>query len=171
MLFVSSTSVYPDEPRLMREADAVQQPRRGFGRAAGRGPLCAALRASGAARWCAWAASSGRAGPPGRFLAGRRDLPQGNAPDNLLHLTDAVGVLSSHYSAQCLGPHLQCVRGRAPVAARLLPRRRRATSAWSRPLFCPKPAPAAKPLTAAWCASCVPYAFQHDDVLAALPYC
>jgi len=29
---------------------------------------------------------------PGRFLAGKKDIPNGNAPVNLIHLTDCVGI-------------------------------------------------------------------------------
>lgn len=92
VLFVSSTSVYPNEPRLMRESDAVST----------RDAASDVLRAEGhfVPRYGQWKSTvvrlGGLIGPeraPGRFLAGRRDLDQGNAPVNLVHLTDVVGVL------------------------------------------------------------------------------
>jgi nucleoside-diphosphate-sugar epimerase len=92
VIFVSSTSVYPDEPRVMRESDAVST----------RDAASDVLRAEGhfVPRYGQWKSTvvrlGGLIGPdrsPGRFLAGRRDLAQGNAPVNLVHLTDAVGVL------------------------------------------------------------------------------
>ena len=70
VLFVSSTSVYPDEPRLMREADAVST----------RDAASDVLRAEGhfVPRYGQWKSTvvrlGGLIGPdraPGRFLAGR----------------------------------------------------------------------------------------------------
>lgn len=39
---------------------------------------------------------AGLAGPgrnPGRFLAGKKDLPNGNAPVNFIHLNDCIGII------------------------------------------------------------------------------
>jgi nucleoside-diphosphate-sugar epimerase len=94
VLFVSTVGVYPDEPRLMREPDALST----------RDASSDVLRTEGhfVPRYGQWQSTVARLGgligpgrAPGRFLAGRCQLPHGSAPTNLLHLTDAVGVLST----------------------------------------------------------------------------
>lgn len=169
VLFVSSTSVYPDEPRLMREADAVST----------RDAASDVLRAEGhfVPRYGQWKSTvvrlGGLIGPdrsPGRFLAGRHDLPQGNAPVNLLHLTDAVGVLAAIIRHGAWGQTFN-------VCAAQHPRRRDFYPAAAHylalepPTFRDEPGGSGKTIDSSLVRRAVPYAFQHDDVLAALAYC
>ena len=96
VVFTSSTSVYPDPPRVVTEADA--------------GPTDALpLRRSGPAVWAAENALRatvgdrlvvlrlgglvGRDRQPARFLAGRRGVPRPRAPVNLVHQRDAVRAI------------------------------------------------------------------------------
>ncbi|RYY17257.1 MAG: SDR family NAD(P)-dependent oxidoreductase, partial [Cytophagaceae bacterium] len=114
VLFVSTTGVYPEEPRLMREQDAIST----------RDAASDVLRTEGhfVPRYGQWHSTvvrlGGLIGPgraPGRFLAGRRDLAQGDAPVNLLHLTDAVGVLSAIIKNNSWGYTLNvCALGHPP---------------------------------------------------------
>lgn len=92
VLFVSSTGVYPDEPRTMIEADALATPKSDS----------ELLRAESlftdadvpfATTVVRLAGLIGPHRPPGRFLAGRTNLPKPLAPVNLIHLTDCLGVL------------------------------------------------------------------------------
>ncbi|TPG61732.1 NAD(P)-binding domain-containing protein [Hymenobacter nivis] len=169
VLFVSSTGVYPDEPRLMREADAYSN----------RDAASDVLRAEGhfVPRYGQWRSTvvrlGGLIGPgraPGRFLAGRQDLAQGNAPVNLLHLTDAVGVLSAIIQHDTWGHTFN-------VAAAEHPRRRDFYPAAANylglvpPTFRPETSPTGKTIDSSLVRETLPYAFRHDDVLGALPYC
>lgn len=168
VLFVSTTGVYPDEPRFMRETDAVST----------RDAASDVLRTEGhfVPRYGQWQSTVVRLGgligperPPGRFLAGRRNLPQGNAPTNLLHLTDAVGVLSTIVGQGIWGHTLN-------VCAQMHPLRRDFYPAAARylglepPTFQPDSG-TGKTIDSSRLRSLVPYQFRHDDVLAALPYC
>lgn len=167
VLFVSTTGVYPDEPRLMRETDAVST----------RDAASDVLRTEGhfVPRYGQWQSTvvrlGGLIGPgraPGRFLAGRRNLPQGDAPTNLLHLTDAVGVLGTIIGQDIWGHTLN-------VCAQLHPLRRDFYPAAATyiglepPTFLP--GGTSKTIDSSRLRSLVPYDFQHDDVLAALSYC
>ena len=168
VVFVSSTGVYPDEPRLMREADALST----------RDAASDVLRAEGhfVPRHGQWQSTvlrlGGLFGPgraPGRFLAGRRELPLGDAPVNLLHLTDAVGVLGTVIGRGIWGHTLNvCALGHPPrrefypVAAALL--------GLEPPTFLADGA-GGKLIDSSRLRAVVPYAFRHDDVLAALADC
>lgn len=90
VIFTGSTSVYPDEAREMAEEDAQA--------ALDAPPVLLRAEAqveAGAARATVLrlAGLYGPGRPAGRFLAGRRDVPGGSAPVNLLHLDDAVGAV------------------------------------------------------------------------------
>ena len=168
VLFVSSTGVYPDEPRLMREPDALST----------RDAASDVLRTEGhfVPRYGQWQSTvvrlGGLIGPdraPGRFLAGRQNLPNGSAPVNLLHLTDAVGVLSTIIQHNVWGHTLN-------VCANTHPLRRDFYPAAARQLGMQPPTFLAedgggKTVDSSLLRSLVPYEFQHDDVMAALVAC
>lgn len=168
VLFVSTTGVYPDEPRLMRETDAVST----------RDAASDVLRTEGhfVPRYGQWQSTVVRLGgligpgrPPGRFLAGRRDLPQGNAPTNLLHLTDAVGVLSTIIGQNAWGHTLNVCAQTHPLRRDFYP----AAASYlglAPPSFQPGGG-TGKTIDSSRLRELVPYQFRHDDVLAALPYC
>ena len=169
VLFVSSTSVYPNEAREMRESDAIST----------RDAASDILRAEGhfVPRYGQWKSTvvrlGGLIGPgraPGRFLAGRRELAQGNAPVNLVHLTDVVGVLAAiikhgvwgHTFNVCAAQH-PLRRNFYPLAARFLQ--------LESPTFKEEHGATGKTIDSSLVRSLLPYQFQHDDVLAALPSC
>jgi len=169
VLFVSSTGVYPNEARVMREADAVST----------RDAASDVLRAEGhfVPRYGQWKSTvvrlGGLIGPdraPGRFLAGRRDLTQGNAPVNLVHLTDAVGVLSAIIEHRAWGHTFN-------VCANQHPRRRDFYPAAAEflqlesPTFLAENGVSGKTIDSSLVRQVVPYQFRHDDVLAALAHC
>ena len=168
VLFVSTSGVYPDEPRLMHEADAVST----------RDAASDVLRTEGhfVPRYGQWQSTVVRLGglfgpnrPPGRFLAGRQNLPQGDAPTNLLHLTDAVGVLSTIISQRIWGHTLNVCAQSHPLRRDFYP----AAAAYlglAAPTFQPH-SQGGKTIDSSRLRSLVPYTFAHDDVLAALPYC
>jgi nucleoside-diphosphate-sugar epimerase len=168
VLFVSTTGVYLDEPRIMREQDAIST----------RDAASDVLRTEGhfVPRYGQWKSTvvrlGGLIGPdraPGRFLAARHNLAQGDAPVNLLHLTDAVGVLQTIIDQEIWGHTLN-------ICASLHPSRREFYPAAAEylglqpPTFKPEYS-SGKLIDNSLMRSLVPYEFKHDDVLAAIPYC
>ncbi|QDA61763.1 SDR family oxidoreductase [Hymenobacter jejuensis] len=101
ILFVSSTSVYPDEPRVMTEVDAVSTA------TASSDLLRAESNFIQQSHWLTtvvrFGGLFGPARPPGRFLAGRQDVPNAQAPVNLIHLDDCVGLLMAIIRQQAWG--------------------------------------------------------------------
>ena len=169
VLFVSSTGVYPDEARLMRETDAVST----------RDAASDVLRAEGhfVPRYGQWKSTvvrlGGLIGPnraPGRFLAARHDLPQGNAPVNLVHLTDVVGVLTAIIEHETWGHTFNVCADQHPLRRDFYPAAARYLNL-EPPTFRDETGMRGKTIDSSLVREVVPYTFQHDDVLAALPYC
>ena len=169
VLFVSSTSVYPNEPRLMREAEALST----------RDAASDVLRAEGhfVPRYGQWKSTvvrlGGLIGPdraPGRFLAGRRDLPQGNAPVNLVHLTDVVGVLSNIIEYGAWGYTFNVCAAQHPLRRDFYPAAAQYLKLEA-PTFKEETDVIGKTIDSSLVRSVLPYQFRHDDVLAALPFC
>jgi nucleoside-diphosphate-sugar epimerase len=168
VLFVSTTGVYPDEPRLMREQDAIST----------RDAASDVLRTEGhfVPRYGQWKSTvvrlGGLIGPdraPGRFLAGRRDLAQGDAPVNLLHLTDAVGVLSTIIKENIWGYTLNVCAATHPTRREFYPAAARFLGL-EPPTFS-VPYGSGKIIDSSLLRSVVSYQFQYDDVLAAIAHC
>lgn len=93
VLFISSTSVYLDLNRVVTEEDITftreQQPENMLLQAEklfqeGDGWMTTVLRFGGLV---------GENRKPGRFLAGKKNVPNGDAPVNLIHLEDCVHIM------------------------------------------------------------------------------
>ena len=93
VLFVSSTSVYPDLNRVVTEEDIAfaeeQEPEHMLLQAerlfqSGEGWMTTILRFGGLV---------GGNRKPGRFLAGKKRVPNGDAPVNLIHLEDCIQII------------------------------------------------------------------------------
>ncbi|GAB3833717.1 NAD(P)H-binding protein [Hymenobacter jeollabukensis] len=168
VLFISSTGVYPDEPRPMSETDAVAVPEsenhllraEALFQQPGRPWQTTVLRLGGLM-------GPGRA--PGRFLVGRIDLPQPIAPVNMLHLDDAVGVSRAIIEQGVWSRTLNvCAAGH--------PSRQQFYEAAAAQLGLPAPqflpdGKGGKQINTDALRSAVAYDFRHDVPLAALPYC
>ncbi|WP_018477892.1 SDR family oxidoreductase [Pontibacter roseus] len=93
LLFVSSTSVYPDLNRVVTEEDVaytdVQNPENTL--------LQVEKLFQDKEDWVTtivrFGGLVGGSRQPGRFMAGKHNLPNGDAPVNLIHLEDCLGVL------------------------------------------------------------------------------
>ncbi|WP_201981114.1 Rossmann-fold NAD(P)-binding domain-containing protein [Hymenobacter rubidus] len=169
VLFVSSTGVYPDEPRLMRETDAIST----------RDAASDVLRAEGhfVPRYGQWKSTvvrlGGLIGPeraPGRFLAGRSNLTQGNAPVNLVHLTDVVGVLGCIIEQGAWGHTFNVCAAQHPLRRDFYPAAARHLQL-QEPTFKEEDGESGKTIDSRLVRSILPYQFKHDDLLAALAYC
>ncbi|MBF9237997.1 NAD(P)H-binding protein [Hymenobacter sp. BT683] len=169
VIFVSSTSVYPDEARMMRESDALST----------RDAASDVLRAEGhfVPRYGQWKSTvvrlGGLIGPdraPGRFLAGRRELANGNAPVNLLHLTDAVGVLAGIIKHDVWGHTFNVCAAQHPLRREFYPAAAHYLNLEA-PTFKVEKGVSGKIVDSSSVRKLVPYQFQHDDVLKALAHC
>lgn len=161
ILHVSSTGVYPDEPRIMHEADAQASANADApmlrAEALFSGPAHTVVRLGGLL-------GPGRAA--GRFLAGRHDLPQGDAPVNLIHLDDCVGLLQHIIAENSWGHTFNACAANHPTRREFYP------LAASRlglepPTFLSESA-GGKIIDSTLVRSITGYTFRHDDVLAAL---
>lgn len=94
LIFISSTSVYGDENREVKEEDE-PCPTTPSARALVvierylallQHPRITVLRMAGLV---------GGSRKPGRFLAGKKDVPDGEAPVNLVHLDDCIGLIEA----------------------------------------------------------------------------
>lgn len=168
VLFVSTVGVYPDEPRLLRETDALST----------RDAASDVLRTEGhfVPRYGQWQSTVVRLGglfgperPPGRFLAGRQHLPGGSFPTNLLHLTDAIGVLRTIIDEGVWGYTFNVCAARHPLRRDFYPEAARFIGL-TPPTFTDD-SRGGKTIDSSQVRQLVPYAFVHDDVVAALPYC
>ncbi|MDB2385964.1 SDR family oxidoreductase [Shewanella sp.] len=89
IVFVSTTGVYPAADKVMTEQDA-----QAHSDASAR--LLAAETLFSQKKHCCITRFAGLVGPkrhPGRFLAGRTDLPSPHAPVNIVHLDDCVAAV------------------------------------------------------------------------------
>ncbi|QHL86237.1 SDR family NAD(P)-dependent oxidoreductase [Nibribacter ruber] len=101
ILFISSTSVYPDLHREVTEQDAIASSdspslllRCEYQVQQAVGVHATIVRFGGL---------MGGKRHPGRFLAGRKDVPQPLAPVNMIHLQDCVGVLQGILQEEAWG--------------------------------------------------------------------
>ncbi|SHK69441.1 Rossmann-fold NAD(P)-binding domain-containing protein [Hymenobacter psychrotolerans] len=170
VLFVSSTSVYPNEARLMREGDAVSSP----------DAPSDLLRAEGqfTPRWGQWLTTVVRMGglfgperPPGRFLAARHNLPQGNAPVNLIHLDDCVGLLLHIIREKAWGYTFNACAGQHPPRRDFYPAAAEALGLAAPTFEAESGESGGKVIDSSLLRQITGYRFQHDDVLAALESC
>ncbi|MCA8830664.1 Rossmann-fold NAD(P)-binding domain-containing protein [Hymenobacter pini] len=163
-LLISSTGVYPDDPHLMREADAVaddlapqpllraealvQQPRHTVVRLAGlMGP--------------------GRA--PGRFLAGRTGVAHGEGPVNMIHLQDCVGLLQCILDRQLWGYTFNACAATHPSRRTFYTEA--ATRLGLQPPTFQEATTSSKQIDSSLIREKTGYQFRHDDVIAALAFC
>ena len=169
VIFVSTTGVYPNETRVMHETDAVST----------RDASSDILRAEGhfVPRYGQWKSTvvrlGGLIGPdraPGHFLAGRQNLQQGNAPTNLVHLADAVGVISNIIENNIWGHTFNVAADEHPLRRDFYP----AAASFLNlppPTFLPETGTTGKTVDSSRVRALVPYHFKHDDLLEALTAC
>ncbi|UPL51143.1 NAD(P)H-binding protein [Hymenobacter sublimis] len=164
VLLVSSTGVYADEPRLMREPDAQAAPTATApllqAEALFQGPHHTVVRLAGLM-------GPGRA--PGRFLAGRAGVPHGEAPVNLIHLQDCISLLSRIIEQELWGYTFNASAATHPT------RRTFYTAAATRlglqpPTFLEESS-GGKQIDSSLIRELTGYQFRHEDVVAALEYC
>ncbi|WP_199797531.1 Rossmann-fold NAD(P)-binding domain-containing protein [Hymenobacter amundsenii] len=164
VLLVSSTGVYPDEARVMQEADAQASLEANShllrAEALFQGPAHTVLRLAGL---------MGPTRAPGRFLAGRTGVAHGEAPVNMIHLQDAIGLITTILGLNIWGHTLN-------ASAASHPTRRTFYTAAATHLNLPPPTfeegtTGGKQIDSSAIRQLTRYQFRHDDVVAALNYC
>ncbi len=93
VIFVSSTSVYPDLSREVTEEDT-EEPTKASGKALIRFESLLNNSAEFKTTVLRFAGLIGYDRMPGRFLAGKKDVSNGDAPVNLIHRDDCVDIIA-----------------------------------------------------------------------------
>jgi nucleoside-diphosphate-sugar epimerase len=93
IIFVSSTGVYGDENRVVTEADT-PNPTRGSGKALVRVEHFLRQQTALPTTILRMGGLVGGDRKAGRFLAGKKDVKNGNAPINMIHRDDCIGVIN-----------------------------------------------------------------------------
>jgi len=169
VLFVSSTGVYADESRLMQEGDALASPEASSDLLRAENLFAAAdlaerttiLRLGGLI---------GPQRPPGRFLAGRENVANGQAPVNLIHLADCIGLISRIISQHEWGRTFNACAAHHPtrqefytLAAQHL--------GLTPPAFDPADTSSGKQVASTLVRQTTGYTFRFDDLIEALQHC
>lgn len=92
VLFISSTSVYGNENKLVTEQDELR-PDKPSGVALIRAEQKLQNNTTYASTVLRFAGLVGPNRHPGRFFAGKQDLPNGQAPVNMIHQTDCLQII------------------------------------------------------------------------------
>lgn len=121
VVFASSTSVYPRTDRVVTEADAPDDPAAAAEqmRASGIVLLEAERRLQAAPSFDAtvlrFAGLYGGDRQPGRFLAGRTNVSGGDAPVNLIHRDDCIGIVAALIEQNVRGEVFNACADRHPT--------------------------------------------------------
>ena len=163
LIFTSSTGVYPNDPRVMTEADAQAAPD-------SPSPLLraeAALAAAGVPLTVLrFAGLYGPGRPPGRFLAGRTEVGEGSAPVNLVHLDDCVGAVQRMLGGDFGGQTFNVCAAAHPLRRDFYPAAARALGLEA-PSFAPHEG-GGKIISSEAFRAATGYHFRHDDPLSDL---
>lgn len=161
LVFVSSTSVYGDDGDWVDEGTALA-PSTASGRALEQiegylhelgSPQATVLRMAGLA---------GGSRRPGRFLAGKTDLPNGEAPVNLVHLEDCIGIVKALIEQRAFGHTFNVVADEHPSRAELYTAQAK-QEGLAPPTFVQGPATAFKLVSNERVKEALGYTFLHPD--------
>lgn len=167
LVFASSTSVYPSLNRTVREADAGGPGLSASGRAlvAAEGDLNG--RAALATTVLRFGGLYGYDRQPGRFLAGRSGVSGPEAPVNLIHRDDCVGIVEAVLSGQARGETFNAVADEHPTRRALYVAKAR-EGGFEPPSFSDEPADW-KRVSNEHLKRTLGYRFIHPDPLAPAP--
>ncbi|WP_129714987.1 NAD-dependent epimerase/dehydratase family protein [Pedobacter sp. SYP-B3415] len=101
VIMISSTAVYADSCRDFDEDDTPEPDTAGGRNVRAAELLVTAYSPEGTLVRCGGLVGPGR--DPGRFFAGKRDIPNGQAPVNMLELEDAVSLISAIVKNEAFG--------------------------------------------------------------------
>ncbi|WP_242919159.1 SDR family oxidoreductase [Pontibacter liquoris] len=115
ILFVSSTSVYQDLNRLVTEEDIVFTDEQEPGNMLRRAEKLISGREEWLTTIVRFGGLVGGSRQPGRFLAGKQNVPQGDAPVNLIHLEDCLAILQRIIEQEKWGQTFNACAGEHPL--------------------------------------------------------
>ena len=102
VLFISSTSVYPDVQRVVTEEDATN-PDKESGKALLEVEKMLMTNKNFRSTILRFSGLIGYDRHPGRFLAGKKELKNGNVPVNLIHRDDCIAIINEIINKQVWG--------------------------------------------------------------------
>lgn len=102
VVFISSTSVYPDTNGPVTETE-ILPPVKSSGKALLKAESILRSQKGCITTVVRFAGLIGDDRLPGRFLAGKKDVRNGNAPINVIHRDDCIGLLVSMLQQRCFG--------------------------------------------------------------------
>ncbi|QEM08840.1 SDR family oxidoreductase [Mucilaginibacter rubeus] len=102
VVFISSTAVYADSNKHVNE-QTDPQPNTESGRILLEAENLFLAESRFKATIIRFAGLFGPARNPGRFFAGKKDIPNGDAPVNLIHLDDCIGISKAILAKQAFG--------------------------------------------------------------------
>lgn len=164
LIFISSTGVYGNENTTLDESAALD-PATASGRALVvierylqllRRPRSTVLRMGGLV---------GGDRKPGRFLAGKKDIPNGEAPVNLVHLDDCIGLIQALIRQEAFGHTLNVVADEHPTRAAFYTAQA-AKEGLEAPTFRSNRELAYKVVSNGQAKSLLNYTFRHPDPMA-----
>jgi nucleoside-diphosphate-sugar epimerase len=98
VVFISSTSVYPESNKVITEVDEVD-----VNNALYRSELLFTQCTGFKTTVIRFAGLIGPGRDPSRFFAGKQGVPNGQAPINLIHLEDCIGIIETVLAQQKFG--------------------------------------------------------------------
>ncbi len=116
MLFIGSTGVYGNANTTVDEATPLS-PETASGRALAVIERFLSLQESPAVTVLRLGGLIGGSREPGRFLAGRKEVPNGEAPVNLVHRDDCIGIIQEVIRQQAWGQTFNVVADEHPTRA------------------------------------------------------
>ena len=171
VIFASSTGVYPRVDRVVTEEDAPRDPVEAEGAMRASGPvlLDAEQRLQTASEFdttvVRFAGLYGGDRHPGRFLAGRTRVTGGDAPVNLIHRDDCIGIVSAIIAQGGRGDVFNACADRHPTRRELYTAAARQLGV-EPPTF--EPGGANKRVSNEKLKRRIGYVFEHPDPLASL---
>jgi nucleoside-diphosphate-sugar epimerase len=102
VVLISSTGVYPDLNSVVNEL-TVPEPNSESGKILLEAENILKAQDSFTTTIIRFAGLMGPGRDPGRFFAGKINIPNGNAPANLIHLTDCIGISEAILDKQAFG--------------------------------------------------------------------
>ncbi|WP_158800646.1 SDR family oxidoreductase [Pedobacter sp. L105] len=102
IIFISSTSVYGDQNEEVNE-ETIPLPETDSGKAILAAELALKSSHGFTTTIVRFAGLIGPAREPGRFFAGKKDIPNGLAPINLIHLEDCIGITKKIIDEEAFG--------------------------------------------------------------------
>ncbi len=113
VIFVSSSSVYPELNRTVTEKDA-GYPSKRSGEALIKAESILLKNTCFETTIVRFAGLVGPERPPGRFFAGKKDLPNGKAPINMIHQADCISIIEHIIELEAWGETFNGVADKHP---------------------------------------------------------